>query len=94
MEQQKLQKVFVFKLPFDWNIKSETVMDMCLKEQDNIILTYRLENFINMINSLPDDTQKNKILKSVFNNREGELLLDSYKSMKENYEHSTKERTN
>jgi hypothetical protein len=57
-----------------------------MKEQENIILTWRLGYFIDMINSLPDDTEKNRILKSVFNNREGELLLESYKSMKSHYE--------
>ena len=77
---------FIFKVPFDYNIKPKEVIDMCLKEQDNIILTYRLENFIKMINSLPDDTEKNRILKSVFDNREGEKLLESYKSMKSHYD--------
>jgi len=83
---QETLEEFIFKVPFDYNIKSKEVIDMCMKEQENIILTWRLGNFIDMINSLPDDTEKNRILKSVFNNREGELLLESYKSMKLHYE--------
>jgi hypothetical protein len=83
---QETFREFIFKVPFDYNIKPKEVIDMCMKEQENIILTYRLEKFIEMINSLPDDTEKNRILKSVFNNREGELLLESYKSMKSHYE--------
>jgi hypothetical protein len=76
----------VFKVPFNYNIKPKEVIDMCMKEQENIILTFRLSNFIDMINSLPEDTEKNRILKSVFDNRDGELLLESYKSMKSHYE--------
>lgn len=60
--------------------KQETLEEFIFK------LTWRLGRFIDMINSLPDDTEKNRILKSVFNNREGELLLESYKSMKLHYE--------
>jgi len=84
-KQETLEEV-IFKVPFDYNIKPKEVIDMCMKEQENIILTWRLGRFIDMINSLPDDTEKNRILKSVFNNREGELLLESYKSMKLHYE--------
>ena len=83
---QETLEEFIFKVPFDYNIKPKEVMDMCMKEQENIILTWRLGYFIDMINSLPDDTEKNKILKSVFNNRDGELLLESYKKMKSHYE--------
>jgi len=83
---QETIEEFIFKVPFDYNIKPKEVIDMCMKEQENIILTFRLGNFIDMINSLSDDTEKNKILKSVFNNRDGELLLESYKSMKSHYE--------
>jgi hypothetical protein len=83
---QETLEEFIFKVPFDYNIKPKEVIDMCMKEQENIILTFRLGNFIDMINSLSDDTEKNRILKSVFNNREGELLLESYKSMKLHYE--------
>ena len=83
---QETIEEFIFKVPFDYNIKPKEVIDMCMKEQENIILTWRLGYFIDMINSLPDDTEKNRILKSVFNNREGELLLESYKSMKLHYE--------
>jgi hypothetical protein len=84
-KQEKLEE-YIFKIPFDYNIKPKEVIDMCMKEQDNIILTWRLGYFIDMINSLPDDTEKNRILKSVFDNRDGELLLESYKSMKKHYE--------
>jgi hypothetical protein len=84
-KQQTLEE-FIFKVPFDYNIKPKEVIDMCMKEQENIILTWRLGYFIDMINSLPDDTEKNRILKSVFDNRDGELLLESYKSMKSHYE--------
>ena len=83
---QETLEEYIFKIPFDYNIKSKEVIDMCMKEQENIILTWRLGSFIDTINSLPDDTEKNRILKSVFNNREGELLLESYKSMKSHYE--------
>jgi hypothetical protein len=83
---QETLEEFVFKVPFNYNIKPKEVIDMCMKEQENIILTWRLGYFIDMINSLPDDTEKNRILKSVFNNRQGELLLESYKSMKSHYE--------
>jgi hypothetical protein len=83
---QETLEEFIFKVPFDYNIKPKEVIDMCMKEQENIILTFRLGNFIDMINSLSDDTEKNRILKSVFNNRDGELLLESYKSMKLHYE--------
>ena len=86
MENKENIKEFVFKIPFNYNIKNKEVIDMCMKEQENIILTWRLGYFIDMINSLPDDTEKNRILKSVFNNRQGELLLESYKSMKKHYE--------
>jgi len=85
-KQQETLEEFIFKVPFDYNIKPKEVIDMCMKEQENIILTFRLGNFIDMINSLSDDTEKNRILKSVFNNRDGELLLESYKSMKSHYE--------
>jgi hypothetical protein len=85
MKQETLEEV-VFKVPFNYNIKPKEVIDMCMKEQENIILTFRLSNFIDMINSLPEDTEKNRILKSVFDNRDGELLLESYKSMKLHYE--------
>jgi hypothetical protein len=84
-KQETLEEV-IFKVPFDYNIKPKEVIDMCMKEQENIILTWTLGNFIDMINSLPDDTEKNRILKSVFDNRDGELLLESYKSMKSHYE--------
>lgn len=84
-KQETLEEV-VFKVPFDYHIKPKEVMDMCMKEQQNIILTWRLGYFIDMINSLPDDIEKNRILKSVFDNRDGELLLESYKSMKSHYE--------
>lgn len=84
-KQETLEEV-VYKIPKDFNIKEQTVLDMCMKEQENIILTFRLGNFIEMIQSLSDDTEKNRILKSVFNNREGELLLESYKEMMLNYE--------
>ena len=83
---QETLEEFTFKIPFDWNIKPKEVIDMCMKEQENIILSWRLGKFIDMINSLPDDTEKNKILKSVFNNRDGELLIESYKSMIKFYE--------
>ncbi len=83
---QETLEEFIFKVPFDYNIKSKEVIDMCMKEQENIILTWRLGYFIDMINSLPDDTEKNRILKSVFDNRDGELLLESYKLMKSHYE--------
>jgi hypothetical protein len=83
---QETLEEFIFKVPFDYNIKPKKVIDMCMKEQENIILTFRLGSFIDMINSLSDDTEKNRILKSVFNNRDGELLLESYKSMKLHYE--------
>jgi hypothetical protein len=88
LEEPKQETIeeFIFKVPFDYNIKPKEVIDMCMKEQENIILTFRLGNFIDMINSLSDDTEKNRILKSVFNNRDGELLLESYKSMKSHYE--------
>jgi hypothetical protein len=85
IKQETLEE-FIFKVPFDYNIKPKEVIDMCMKEQENIILTWRLGYFIDMINSLPDDTEKNRILKSVFDNRDGELLLESYKSMKSHYE--------
>jgi hypothetical protein len=83
---QETLEEFIFKVPFDYNIKPKEVIDMCMKEQENIILTWRLGYFIDMINALPDDTEKNRILKSVFDNRDGELLLESYKSMKSHYE--------
>ena len=83
---QETLEEFIFKIPFDYNINPKEVIDMCMKEQQNIILTWRLGYFIDMINSLPDDTEKNRTLKSVFNNRDGELLLESYKLMKEHYE--------
>lgn len=83
---QETLEEFVFKVPHNYNIKPKEVIDMCMKEQENIILTWRLGHFIDMINSLPDDTEKNRILKTVFNNRPGELLLESYKSMKNHYE--------
>jgi hypothetical protein len=85
-KQQETLEEFIFKIPFDYNINPKEVIDMCMKEQQNIILTWRLGHFIDMINSLPDDTEKNRILKSVFDNRDGELLLESYKSMKKHYE--------
>jgi hypothetical protein len=85
LPKQETLEEFVFKVPFDYNIKPKEVIDMCMKEQENIILTWRLGYFIDMINSLPDD-EKNRILKSVFDNRDGELLLESYKSMKKHYE--------
>lgn len=70
---------YKFKVPFSYNIKPKEVIDMCMKEQDNIILTYRLEKFINMVES-------NNQFNTVFNNDEGQLLLQSFNEMKKHYE--------
>lgn len=86
LKSECLLEEFIYKVPKDFNIKQQSVVDMCMKEQDNIILTYHLGNFIEYINSLPLDTEKSKILKSVFNNIDGELLLKSYNKMKKYYE--------
>lgn len=52
--------------------------------ENNKIIFDRLTSFINYIEALPNDTSKNKILKLVFNNREGELLIEAYKTIKVN----------
>ena len=78
-------KEVTIKIPTDFNIKEKTVIEMCMHEQDNIILVFRLEKFIKMINDLSEDTEKNRILKTVFNNRDGELLLESFNDMMKNY---------
>ncbi len=62
----------------DFIVYSYKAIESVLEDTDEEILICRLGNFIDMINSLPDDTDKNRILKSVFNNREGELLLESF----------------
>lgn len=71
-------KEFVCKVLSDYDMKPKDVINTCMNEQEKDILIWRLGCFIDMINSLSDDTEKNRILKSVFNNREGELLLEFY----------------
>jgi hypothetical protein len=52
-------------------------------QENNKIIFDRLTSFINSIEALPNDTTKNKMLKLVFNNREGELLMKAYKDIKD-----------
>ena len=63
----------------DFIVYSYKAIESVLEDTEVQIIKSRLVNFIDMINSLPDDTEKNRILKSVFNNREGELLLEFLK---------------
>jgi hypothetical protein len=63
----------------DFIVYSYKEISSVFEDTEAQIIKSRLVNFIDMINSLPDDTEKNRILKSVFNNREGELLLEFLK---------------
>jgi len=73
-----LDEITMLKLYDDRHIHigADKVVDMCMKEQEHLILRYKLKEFIKMIEALPSDTNKGSIWKKVFNNKLGEELKD------------------